>query len=119
VINWPTNTWTQVTPSTNPAGASGTTYTHPAVYFTGLAGVLKPPHESMKGNQVPGVRRAFTTAGPTIDLTGGMRGVAVYSLAGQSLFQYHRSQTDGTQRIGLPQSVQNAGCVIAKYDIDK
>jgi hypothetical protein len=119
LVHWPTNTWTPLTPSTNPAGASGPTYTYPAVFFTANAGVQKMPYGSSNGDRTPGSARTFTSIGSAIDLTRGAHGVAVYSLAGQLLFSFHRDQAGNSQRISLPPSVRNAGCVVTKYEIDR
>lgn len=113
VLHWPDNTWTMLTPSTNPMGSAGITYIHPAIHFTAPLEVNRRLDDRANTASQTRVRAA---AGPfaAIDLGDGVSGVTLYSLSGRELWSYHRSQSIGVQRVTAPSSIR--GCMVSRYE---
>jgi hypothetical protein len=117
LVYWPTNNWTMLTPASNPLGQAGTTFTHPAAFFTNYSGVKKD--QINHSGATPALKNRTLAQGTMINLANGVRGVSVYSLAGKMIWQYHRDSSAGAQQIALPQALRAAGCVAMKYSVDK
>ena len=119
LVHWPTNTWTMLTPTDNPLGSTGTTYTHPAVFFNAYASVQNPSLSRAFVQTNGSVVKSATMIGRTLILAPGVRSAAIYSPNGRLLWQLHRDQATGTMRVALPASIHSTGCLITKFNYDK
>lgn len=117
-LYWPTNTWTMLTPAGNTKGSAGTTYHFPAIHFTTVSEARNGLIERGNSLRMPEVHSS-TVTGPSIELENGVCGITLYSLAGKTIWQYHRDRSSGVQRVDLPPSARSAGCLVTRFEFDK
>jgi hypothetical protein len=112
VVNWPTNTWTMISPTTNT-----TTFLYPALYFPGLSDVKEHKTGMNLQKTMPSMKKGITLHSNVsfITLGKGIHAISIYTMAGKLAWQYQRQIANSTIQISVPRSMQGAGCHVAVF----
>lgn len=109
LIEWKTNTWTELTDPSN-----GVIYDEPAVFFTDVPDGIKL--ESGMDTGVHGsVSSAWYGAGQMLTLDAGVAEVSLYTVQGRLVWQYRRSSVHTREAVRPALNIPQGCSLIARY----